>query len=97
MLVWRCQILRFAQDDASRDAPTNIEGGMNRLKRPEYLPTRRQIVEECAEIRRNWTNSERRRRSVGHGMASYDDAWMPPQILTSQCLARVRKIVAEAV
>jgi hypothetical protein len=30
-------------------------------------------------------------------MASVDDAWMPPQILTSQCLARVRKIVADAV
>jgi hypothetical protein len=70
---------------------------MNRLKRPEYLPTRRQIVEQCAEIRRNWTNSERRRRSVGHGMASVDDTWSPPQILTSQCLARVRKIVADAV
>ena len=60
-------------------------------------PSPDEIRKATAEIRRNWTNSERRRRSVGHGMASYDDAWMPPQILTSQCLARVRKIVAEAV
>jgi hypothetical protein len=70
---------------------------MSRQQRIEYLPSRRQIIEECAEIRRNWTNSERRRRSVGHGMATAEDAWMPPQILTSQCLARVRKIVADAV
>lgn len=70
---------------------------MNRLQRPEYLPTRREIVEHYAEIRRNWTNSERRRRAVGHGMASIDDVWMPPQIVTSQCLARVRKIVADAI
>jgi hypothetical protein len=70
---------------------------MNRLRRPDYLPTRRQIVEECAEIRSRWTHSERRRRSVGHGLATIEDSWMPPQILTSQCLARVRKIVADAV
>lgn len=70
---------------------------MSRLKRPEYLPTRRQIVEECAEIRSRWTSSERRRRSVGGGIAALSDTWMPPQILTSQCLARVRKIVADAI
>jgi hypothetical protein len=70
---------------------------MSRLKRPEYLPTRVQIVEQCAEIRRRWTQSELRRRSVGQGVAPAPDTWMPPQILTSQCLARVRKIVADAV
>ena len=66
--------LQTAADALTDDHP-QLRGGMNRLKRPEYLPTRRQIVEQCAEIRRNWTNSERRRRSVGHGMASVDDTW----------------------
>jgi hypothetical protein len=70
---------------------------MSRLKGPEYLPTRREIVEECAAIRRHWTPSERRRRSVGHGVAANVDRWSPPQILTAHCLARVRKIVADAI
>ena len=70
---------------------------MSRIKGPEYLPSRRQIVDECAEIHRQWTASEHRRRAVGHGVPVTSDVWMPPQILTSQCLARVRKIVADAV
>jgi hypothetical protein len=69
---------------------------MNRLERPKYTPSRRQIAAECEAIRLRWTPSERRRRSVGHGLLVAEPVWMPPQIFTSHCLARVRKFVAEA-
>jgi hypothetical protein len=64
--------------------------------RAEYLPTQRQIVAACAAIRRQWTPSERRRRTVGQELQAGDTNWSPPQISTANCLARVRKMVAEA-
>ena len=69
---------------------------MRYRNRAEYLPTRRQIVAACAAIRREWTPAERRRRSVGGRMAVPSGAWSPPCIQTAHCLARVRKVVAEA-
>jgi len=69
---------------------------MSRLVRSEYLPTRSQILAECAAIRRRWTPSELRRRTVGPGLIIAESSWTPPQILTSNCLARVRKFVSEA-
>jgi hypothetical protein len=69
---------------------------MSRLERPKYVPSRQQIAEACEVIRRRWTPSELRRRRVGHGLLATEPVWMPPRILTSQCLSRVRRIVAEA-
>jgi hypothetical protein len=69
---------------------------MSYRDRPEYLPTRRQIVSACAAIRRQWTPAERRRRSAGGRMAVVTESWSPPCIQTAHCMARVRKMVAEA-
>ncbi len=64
--------------------------------RAEYLPSRREIVRACAAIQRGWTPAERRRRTVGGGLVAQSTLWTPPQIATSHCLARVRRMVAEA-
>ncbi len=69
---------------------------MRLRERIEYLPTRRQISAACAAIRQTWTPAERRRRTVGHGLLARYSVWSPPQISTANCLARVRKMVAEA-
>jgi hypothetical protein len=64
--------------------------------RAEYLPTRRQIMAACATIRSQWTPAERRRRIVGGRLQEGGPVWFPPQIVTANCLARVRKMVADA-
>lgn len=64
--------------------------------RAEYLPTRRQIMAACAAIRRQWTPSERRRRTVGQDLQAGYAPWSPPQISTASCLSRVRTMVADA-
>jgi hypothetical protein len=66
---------------------------MSRLERPAYLPTPRQIAAECAAIRHRWSPAERRRRTVGFGLVFAEPVWTPPQVFTSQCVARVRKFV----
>jgi hypothetical protein len=65
-------------------------------ERAEYLPSRREIVAACAAIQRQWTPAERRRRTVGGGLLSESTFWSPPQIAISNCLSRVRRVVAEA-
>jgi hypothetical protein len=63
--------------------------------RPDYLPTPLQIATECAEIRRNWTASELRRRTVGYALELQQTMWFPPMIETATCNSRVRRIVCE--
>jgi hypothetical protein len=63
--------------------------------RPEYLPTRRQIARECRLIRSRWTAAERQRRLVGFGLDLSTSVWLPPQIDTSVCTARVRRLAIE--
>lgn len=69
---------------------------MSRSHRVDYLPTPRQIVAECAAIRLLWTPAERRRRRVGFRQFADESRWMPPHIAVGACVARVRKVVAEA-
>lgn len=69
---------------------------MNIRERAEYLPTRRQIRAACEAIRRRWTAAERRRRTVGESPHATAVMWSPPHIATANCLARVRRVVAEA-
>lgn len=63
--------------------------------RPEYLPTQRQIAKECRLIRARWTPSERQRRLVGYGLELASSVWLPPQIDTSRCTTRVRRLAVE--
>jgi hypothetical protein len=69
---------------------------MSRFERVDYLPTPRQIAAQCAKIRSGWTPAERRRRTVGHLRMQTESTWLPPQIRLSHCVARVRRVVAEA-
>ena len=69
---------------------------MSRRLVPEYLPTPRQITRQCAAIRRQWTPSERRRRTVGYSLVEAAATWMPPMIDTAMCVSRVRKALSEA-
>jgi hypothetical protein len=69
---------------------------MSRRERIDYLPTPRQIAAQCAKIRRGWTVAERRRRTVGYPQLQAESMWRPPQIRLSNCIARVRRVVAEA-
>jgi hypothetical protein len=63
--------------------------------RPDYLPTRQQIAIECAEIRRQWTPAELRRRTVGYAFEMRQTMWFPPTIDTASCTSRVRRIACE--
>jgi hypothetical protein len=63
--------------------------------RPDYLPTPRQIQLECAEIRRQWTPAELRRRTVGYALRMQETVWFPPMIDTASCTSRVRRIACE--
>lgn len=63
--------------------------------RPEYLPTRRQIASQCRLIRSRWTPAERQRRLVGYSLEFSTSIWLPPQIDTSLCTARVRRLAVE--
>jgi hypothetical protein len=62
---------------------------------PDYLPTPRQIRIECAEIRRQWTPAELRRRTVGYALQLQEVRWLPPMIDTASCTSRVRRIACE--
>ena len=76
---------------------TRRSGAAMKLRdRAEYLPTRRQIRAACEAIRRQWTAAERRRRAVGDGMPASSTIWFPPHISTAHCMARVRRMAAEA-
>ena len=63
--------------------------------RPEYLPTPRQIANQCRLIRNRWTPAERQRRLVGYGKQIMEPVWTPPQIDTAGCTARVRRVAVE--
>ena len=80
---------------AMRDAPP-MDNMASVRERAEYLPTPRQIVSACAAIRRCWTPAERRRRAVGGSIPHEPRGWFPPRITTGNCVARVRKLVADA-
>ena len=69
---------------------------MSRRERVDYLPTPRQIAAQCAQIRRRWSVAERRRRTVGYMRLQAESMWRPPQICMAHCVARVRRVVAEA-
>jgi hypothetical protein len=63
--------------------------------RPEYLPSPQQIAIGCAEIRRQWTPSELRRRTVGYELQIQQTMWFPPTIDTATCTARVRRFACD--
>lgn len=62
---------------------------------PGYLPTPDQIIQECLNIRAQWSPAETRRRLVGYAQEMIDTPWLPPRIDTSMCTSRVRKEVSE--
>ena len=62
---------------------------------PGYLPTPREIVEACTEIRRRWSQAERQRRMVGYSREDFEPRWFPPRIDSSLCTARIRKEVSD--
>lgn len=68
---------------------------MSLLEKSAYMPSPREIARQCAAIRRSWTPGERRRRAVGLRAMIGPVAWLPPRVITAQCMARVRSIVAE--
>lgn len=63
--------------------------------RPDYLPTPLQIAFACAEIRRQWTPAELRRRTAGYALEVQQTMWFPPTIDTATCTSRVRRIACE--
>jgi len=63
--------------------------------KPEYMPSPRQIARKCRSIQRSWTPAERQRRIVGFQAISADRIWLPPQVNTSLCHARVRRAAIE--
>ena len=59
---------------------------------PEYLPTPRQIADQCRKIRNRWTAAERQRRLVGFRRELAESMWVPPRVDTTLCTARVRRV-----
>jgi hypothetical protein len=68
----------------SDSQPTSEAVAGERLKAWEgkvYLPTPREIALRCAEIRRSWSPTERRRRRVGTTLnVEHIREWSPPII-----------------
>ncbi|MEQ8211671.1 MAG: hypothetical protein RH917_17850 [Lacipirellulaceae bacterium] len=64
-----------------------------RGNQPGYLPTPANIATECARIRATWSDAERNRRLVGVSQDQVSTRWQPPEIATSNCMARVRSTV----
>lgn len=62
---------------------------------PGFLPTQREIARHCRLIRKRWSPAEHRRRLVGCGLETVNSVWQPPQIDTSFCTARVRRVAID--